>query len=407
MTDTSAEEDRVAIRRGLTGWPGVALVSVAFLTVMLGTTLPTPLYPTYAARLDFGELVTTVVFATYAIGVAFALVLVGHWSDQLGRRPMLFAGLALSALSAVAFLLPASLAWLYVGRVLSGLSAGILTGTGTATLVDLAPTARKDRASLVAAAVNMAGLGCGPVLAGVLAKYAPAPTHLVFVVDLGLVALGVLAVAVVAEPVRRHAHPSLTPRRLQVPAAARTTFVRAAIAGFAGFAVLGLFAAVSPAFVGDVLHQHDTALAGSVVAVVFGASVVGQVVSSPLGPARALPLGCVLLIVGMGLLATALPIRSLPLLVAGGAVAGLGQGTSFRAGLGGVSAASPDELRGEVTSTFFFTLYVGISVPVIGVGALSTLVGLVTAGVVFAAVVTLLAALALVLLLVGAASAVE
>lgn len=407
MTDTSAVEDRVSTGRGLTGWPGVALVSVAFLAVMIGTTLPTPLYPTYAALLDFGELVTTVVFATYAVGVAVALLLVGHWSDQLGRRPMLFAGLAFSALSAVAFLLPASLAWLYVGRVFSGLSAGILTGTGTATLVDLAPAAHKGRASLVAAAVNMAGLGWGPVLAGVLAEYAPAPTRLVFVVDLVLIALGVVAVLVVREPVRRAAHPSLAPRRLHVPAQTRAVFVRAAIAGFAGFAVLGLFTAVSPAFLGTVLHRHNAALVGIVVAVLFVGSVVGQVLSSPLGPARALPIGCLLLILGMVLVAVALPTRSLALLVAGGGVAGLGQGTSFRAGLGGVSAATPEELRGEVTSTFFFTLYVGIAVPVIGVGALSTVVGLVTAGVVFAALVTLLAALALVLLVVGETRAPE
>jgi MFS family permease len=407
MTDSSAVEDRrpgLSTTRRLDGWPGVILVAVAFVAVMTGTTLPTPLYPTYAAQLHFGELVTTVVFAAYAVGVTVALVLVGHWSDQLGRRPMLYAGLALSALSAVAFLMPTGLGWLYVGRVLSGLSAGILTGTGTATLVDLAPEARKGRASLVAAAVNMAGLGAGPVLAGVLAQYAPAPTRLVFVVDLGLVAVGAIAVLLVVEPVSRHAVPHLAPRRLHVPAEVRPTFVRAAIAGFAGFAVLGLFAAVSPAFLGTVLRQHNAALVGVVVASVFGASVVGQVLSSPLETGRALPIGCVLLIAGMAMVALALPTRSLALLVAGGAVAGLGQGTSFRAGLGGVTAASPEELRGEITSTFFVSLYVGISVPVIGVGALAAGIGLVTAGMVFAALVALLAAVALVLLLVGAGS---
>ena len=51
----------------------------------------------------FGELVTTVVFATYAAGVIAGLVLFGHWSDQVGRRPMLHAGLVLSGLSAVVF----------------------------------------------------------------------------------------------------------------------------------------------------------------------------------------------------------------------------------------------------------------------------------------------------------------
>ena len=117
------------------GWPGAALVAVAFFATMIGTTLPTPLYPTYAERLDFGELVTTVVFSTYAVGVVAGLLLFGHWSDQLGRRPLLLAGLVLSALSALCFLLPLSLSWIFVGRVLSGLSAGIFTGTATAALI--------------------------------------------------------------------------------------------------------------------------------------------------------------------------------------------------------------------------------------------------------------------------------
>ena len=381
------------------GWVGAGLVGLAFAATMLGTTLPTPLYPAYAGRLGFGELVTTVVFAAYAVGVMVALVLFGHWSDQLGRRPMLLAGVALSGLSAAAFLLPLALVWLFVGRVLSGLSAGILTGTGTAAMVDLAPDEQRDRASLLAAAVNMAGLGCGPLLAGFLAQYAPAPTRLPFLVDLALLVLAAVAVLLVREPVRRADRLSLAPRRLRVPQQTRPIFVRAAIAGFAGFAVFGLFTALSPAFLGQLLHHDSPALVGVVVAVTFAASVLGQVVSTPLGVARALPLGCALLLAGVALIALSLPSRSLALLVAGAVVSGLGQGTSFRAGLAGVTGASPEELRGEVTSTFFVTLYVGISLPVIGEGALAGAAGLQAAGIVFSGVVAVLAAVALALLL--------
>ena len=90
--------------RGVHGWPAVALIGAAFAIAMLGTTLPTPLYPLYEKFFDFGELVTTVVFATYAVGVLTGLLLFGHWSDQLGRRPMLQVGLVLSGLSALVFL---------------------------------------------------------------------------------------------------------------------------------------------------------------------------------------------------------------------------------------------------------------------------------------------------------------
>ena len=66
-----------------------------------------------------------------------------------------------------------------------------------------------------------------------------------------------------------------------------------------------------------------------------------------------------------------------------------------------MTAGSPEEVRGEVTSTFFVTLYVGIALPVIGEGALAGATSLVTAGVVFAALVAVLAATALALLLRG------
>lgn len=384
--------------RGVGGWTAVALIGVAFTVVMLGATLPTPLYPLYEKELGFGALVTTLVFAVYAVGVIAALLLFGRWSDQVGRRPMLRAGLVLSGLSAVVFLLADTLGWLFVGRVLSGLSTGIFTGTATATIMDLAPGHGKARASLVAAAANTGGLGVGPVLAGVLAQYAPLPLSLCFVVDLVLVAVAVLCVEAVAEPVRRAGTPRLRPQRVSVPIEVRGVFVRAVVAGFAGFAVLGLFTAVSPAFVGTVLHDTNHAVMGTVVLSVFVASIAGQSLSLVIGEQRAMMTGCAGLIAGMVLVGTSLLIPSLALLVLGAVVAGIGQGMSFRAGLGSVTGVCPPDERGAVTSSYFVAFFVGISIPVIGVGAAANAFGLVAAGTVFAALVVILAAVALLLL---------
>ena len=388
-----------APQRGLRSWRAVTLIATAFAIAMLGTTLPTPLYPLYQKTFSFGELVTTVVFAAYAVGVIAALLLFGHWSDQLGRRPMLLAGLVLSGLSAVVFLLAGTLGWLFVGRVLSGVSAGIFTGTATATIVDLAPDEGKSRTSLVAAAVNMGGLGAGPLLAGVLAQYAPLPLALCFIVDLLLVVLAILGVFAVAEPVQRPATMRLRPQKITVPAEIHGVFTRAAIAGFAGFAVLGLFTAVSPAFLGTVLHDTNSAVTGAVVLSVFLASTVGQSLSMVIGERRALVVGCAGLIAGMILVGTSLPVRSLAVLIVGAVVAGVGQGMSFRAGLETVTSASPPAKRGEITSSYFVMLYVGIAIPVIGEGAAAQAFGLIAAGTVFAALVAILAAVVLLLLL--------
>src|SRR5438105_3638422 len=190
----------------------------------------------------------TVVFATYAAGVIAALLLAGHLSDEVGRRRALLPGLVFSALSAVVFLLADGLGLLIVGRVLSGLSAGIFTGTATATLLDLAPPEKRGRATLVATVANMGGLGLGPLLAGLLSELAGSPLRLTFWVDLGLLVPAAALVWAMPEPVAATRRVRLRLQLLRVPAEVRTVFVRAALAGFAGFAVLGLFTAVVPGF---------------------------------------------------------------------------------------------------------------------------------------------------------------
>ena len=375
-----------------------AFVAYAFAVTMVGTTLPTPLYSLYRARFGFSELMITVIFATYAVGVIGALLLVGRMSDEIGRRPVLLPGIALSALSAVAFLLAQGLAPLLIGRLLSGLSAGIFTGTATATVVDFEPARPPGRGTLVATAANMLGLGLGPLLAGLLAESGSHPLRLPFWVDLALLVAAALAIVAIPEPVSVRGKPRLRPQSLHVPAEVRPIFIRGALAAFAGFAVLGLFTAVSPAFLGQTLKISSHAVVGLVVFAVFAASFAGQLAFEAVPQRSALPLGCGGLIVGMAVLASGLAASSLALLVIGGLIAGVGQGLSFRAGLTGVNAAAPPDERAEVASSFFVVAYVAISVPVIGVGVLAEAAGLRTAGLVFAAVVAALAAVALALL---------
>ena len=199
------------------------------------------------------------------------------------------------------------------------------------------------------------------------------------------------------EPVAAAGPVRLRLQRLRVPVEVRAVFVRAALAGFAGFAVLGLFTAVVPGFLGEILGIDNRAIVGLVVFAVFAASPVGQAVLARLLGPSALVAGCVGLLAGMGLLELGLTLSSLGLVVAAGVVAGLGQGLSFRAGPTGVNEASPAARRGEVASSFFVVAYLAISVPVVGLGLLAEAEGLRAAGLIFAAVVAALAVAVLVL----------
>lgn len=374
-------------------------LAATFAITMMGTTLPTPLYPIYQDRLGFSELMITVIFAVYAVGVIAALIVTGAWSDQIGRRPLLALGLLFSAASATAFIYGGALLPLLIGRLLSGFSAGIFTGTATVAVVEMAPPRWREHATLVATAANMGGLGLGPFVAGFLSQYAPAPLLLCFVLDLGLIALGGVVLWVAPETAQRPDRPRLTIRKPAVPPEVRGVFIPAAIAGFAGFAVMGLFTAVAPAFLAEVLGYGNHALTGSVVFMLFIGSMIGQTLQSRLPRVARLPLGCLGLIIGMGFLMAAIEVGSLPLMILAGLTAGAGQGASFRAGMGEITAASPVERRAEVASTFFVVAYVAISIPVVGLGLMARLSNLTTAGVIFASAVALLALISAIILL--------
>jgi len=375
---------------------GFVATAFALAIGMLGTTLPTSLYGLYRQQYGLSELMITVIYATYAGGVIASLLLFGRFSDQIGRRRMLLPGLVLSALSAVCFLTAGGLPLLLAGRILSGLSAGIFTGTATATLVDLAPAGGRARATLVAAMANIGALGSGPLLGGLLSQWAGSPLRLTFWVDLALLVPAAIGIWAMPEPLSDTHRPQLRPRAPKVPREMRSTFVEAAMAGFAGFAVLGLLTAVNPDFLGQELGVSSRAIVGLVVFSVFAASLVGQLVLEFIPERAAIPTGAGALIVGMGSLALGLVVSSLALLVLGGVIAGLGQGLSFRGGLTEVNEHSPAAERGAVASSFFVVIYVGVSVPVIGEGVLAQAIGLQAAGVVFAAMVAALSAAVLV-----------
>lgn len=374
-------------------------VALAFLITMLGTTLPTPLYPVYQARFDFSQLTITVIFAVYALGVMGALVATGRWSDQLGRRPMLGAGLAAAAISDLVFLSSDGLASLLVGRFISGVSAGIFTATATVAVMELAPTAWPRRAAFLATAVNMGGLGLGPIVAGLLVEYLPWPLRLAYGVHLVLAALAALVILKAPETVTRPARPKLTLQRLQVPEEVRNIFLPAAIAGFAGFALLGFFTATAPAFMIGVLGYDNLALSGLTAGSVFFASTLGQLLQERFSPSWRLPLGCAGVILGASLVGIGIGLASLVFFLLGALVAGIGQGMAFRAGLGAVVQASPADQRGGVAATFFIVAYIALSIPVVGIGLAVRAFGLAPAGMAFAGGVALLAGTSLASLL--------
>ncbi|MET0929078.1 MAG: MFS transporter [Aeromicrobium sp.] len=384
----------------LTGGRAFAALTFAFLVVMTGVTLPTPMYGFYQQEFGFSLSTVTVIYAVYAGGVLAALLLFGRWSDVLGRRPVLLAGLAATLLSDIAFL-AADATWaLMIARVLSGVSAGIFVGAATAAVVEAAPPAWRGRAPLVATVANIGGLGLGPVVAALLVDHLSWPTHLTFAAHLAVSVIAVVAVLAVPETVRRTPGQRVVIQRPQIPAGVRSTFAGASIAGFAGFAVAGLLTAVSPRFVSQALDDPSHVQQVSIVTLFFASAVLGQVLLRGLGTDLAVDIGCALLTVGVLVLVWALEAESFTLLIVSAVIAGVGQGLSFSKGLASILAKVDAHERAGVSSAFFVIAYVAISVPVIGEGIAARHYGLTSSSVAFSLGAAVLAALALVALVV-------
>jgi MFS family permease len=261
---------------------------------------------------------------------------------------------------------PAAVAFSVAGRILSGLSAGLMTGTATAALTELVPPAASRRASLVATAANMGALGLGPLIAGQFAQYAPDPMVLVFEVYLAVLAAAGLCLFLVPEPVSLRRRPSLRFFGLGIPERGRGQFIAAGAAGFAAFSLLGLFAALAPTFLGNVLHENSHAVQGGVVFLLLAVGTVTPLLLARFNSRRVVMAGLGLFLAALALIVAALSQAGMALFLTGSAV-----GAVFLGSLATANRLAPPGQRGQVIFTYFVACYTGLIIPVVGVGVAS------------------------------------
>jgi MFS family permease len=372
---------------------GFWAAAAAFVVDLALIAVPTPLYPIYQQRDHFSTIMLTVVYAVYAAGVILSLFLGGHLSDWLGRKRVYLPALLLNAASALVFVAAPSLPGLFVGRLVSGVAIGVATSTATAYLAELHAkrpqgAASPHRPQIVLAAANLGGIAIGPLIAGLLATFAPQPLRLPYLVL--LVALLVLTalVSLAPETVTRPAtRPRYRPQRIAVPRRARRTFFAATATSLAAFAVYGIFNSLAPSFLAVTLHQDSHAVAGAVAFAVFASGAAIQIAMSRAGLRTTLRAAPLILIPGLALLAAGMWFAILPLFIVGGIVVGAGAALAFRGGLSAAAASAPATSRAEVLSGFFLGTYIGLSVPAVILGIATQYVSARSAMLVFAVLV--------------------
>ncbi|MDN5631301.1 MFS transporter [Kocuria sp.] len=341
-------------------------VGAAMFTVGFGANLFAPMLEVYREQDGLSESFVTGMLGIYAAGLVPALLVFGPVSDHRGRRAVMRPALAV-VFAASLILAAASQTsdWLlYLGRWIMGFGVGMAMSSGSAWVKQLS-TDRPGAGPRRATVVLSAGFGAGPLAAGLLAQFLPAPQVTPFVVHLVLVLAGAALVWRVPEtqPVARGARP----RQPLVPPVALTGRFFWVIAAWAPW----VFGTATVAFASIPLFtlssvRFPIAYLGLVASVVMFTGVFVQPLAARLGEGGWLPLS----VTGLGAASAGLVLGAFTvawhlswLAIPTGVLLGVSYGFMMVAGLREVELmARPHEL-GALIGVFYTLTYVGFAVP--------------------------------------------
>ena len=374
--------------------PAWSRAALALFIVGWGANQFAALLPVYRIEDGATDGQVTALFGAYAIGLVPALLLVAPVSDRIGRRRVLRPVLVLSFLATVVLMLGGSnLTILLIGRLLAGIASGAAFAPGTAWVKELTTGPAGTGARRAAIALS-AGFGTGPLVAGIVAQWAPAATVLPYVPHLVLTVVVALIAWNATEPplarvkgvdaeASRVRHALTRPRfLLQVVPTAPWVFGGATLA----------FTTV-PAIV-DV-PGPEIAIGGALVALTLGTGVALQPFARRLSITVTLVMGVTSGVLGLLLAALAAGSGSGWLAAPVAMLLGVAYGFVLVGGLRTVEeVAAPADL-GTVNAVFYSLTYIGFAAPYLGtllLGALSGPATMVLLAVVLAATLPLVVA---------------
>ena len=317
--------------------------------------------------------VADALFGVYALGLIPALLLCGPASDLYGRRRVARPAVVLSVVATVILMLGHdNVGLIYVGRFLAGVCSGAIFAAGTAWVKELSSGdygrgAGEQAGARRAAIALSAGFGLGPVVAGLIAQWAPAPLVTPYVPHLVVMALVLPAMWQVPETVGDPGVAAFV-SRLKVPLASSRRFL-AVVVPLAPwvFVAASVSFALMPGIVSDHTAPYGLVFAAVAAGVTLGLGVAIQPVARRLDAGSASS-GAVagLSAVSAGLLVAALAaaLANWPLVLCGAALLGSGYGLCLVSGLLEVQRiAAPGELAG-LTAVFYALTYLGFAAPI-------------------------------------------
>lgn len=126
-----------------------------------------PILPLYTQRFGASEFVIGLLLSTYGVMQFIFAPILGKLSDRVGRRPVLFVSSIGTAVGFGIMGLAPTLSWLFVGRIIDGITCGNISAA-QAYIADSTPPEQRSRGmGLVGAAFGL-GYIFGPAIGGIM-----------------------------------------------------------------------------------------------------------------------------------------------------------------------------------------------------------------------------------------------
>jgi MFS family permease len=377
---------------GLSRLAQLVLLGSITTSFLAGSAAPTPLYPVYQSLWGFSAATVTTVFASYVLVLLGALLVFGRLSDHIGRKPVILVATALQIVAMLLFATADGVGPLFAGRIVQGLATGAAIAAVGAGMLDL----DRVRGTIANAVAPGLGSALGGVGSGLLVRYLPEPTHLVYGVLIAIFLLQGLGIALMPEPGQRRAGAWLSLRpQLGTPATARDALRMALPMLVAGWALVGFYGSLGPSLLHRVFGLDASLGGGIALFLLAGSGGVAVLVLRALEAPLLLRVGAIALSAGMAGVLWALATHSAAGFALAAVVAGAGFGSGFQGGVRSVLAKAAPSERAGLLSVVFLVSYLAMGLPAVIAGWLVMRTGNLPAiGLGFATVVFGLALLA-------------
>ncbi|EME96982.1 MFS transporter [Streptomyces mobaraensis NBRC 13819 = DSM 40847] len=344
---------------------GVAVAAVGW-----GANQFAPLLLLYRSELGLSAATVQATFGLYAIGLVPGLLLGGPVSDRYGRRRLMLPALFVSVLASLLLIAGGSQEeLLFAGRLVSGVASGAAFSSGTVWIkeLSLAGSTREANPGPRRATITMTtGFAVGPLVAGLLAQWAPSPMTVAYLPHLALALVSIPLVWGAPETCGGSREGSVW-RQVRVPAVREPRF-RNVVAPLAPwvFGSASVALAYLPGLVKDRVGGNALVFGAVVTALTGFAGILVQPLARRMDdPRRPRLIASSMAIVVAGLLVSAAAAETLQpaLVVLAALVLGAGYGCCQVCGLLEVQRmAGPKDLAG-LTAVYQALSYIGFAAP--------------------------------------------